>query len=392
MWKFVVLVCVSSLAISCNTSSSGKDFVVTGTVENNTAATIYLEEVPASMMQPKLVDSAKLDKDGNFSLHAAPRESVVYNLRLDQNTYPVASIINDAPKITLHIKLNKENNQFAESYEVEGSEASKQMRDYMITFNKDQQKIFYNSIYIDSLQRAGANDSMIFPVISEQQSLADKMKEYSLEAINKANDPALVLFELGFYQSIANGAGFGLEPLSNEKVTEIIKNTSQKFPSHEGLSSVNKSLMQQIEKMTPESWVGKEAPDFSLPDVNGNEVKLSSFRGKYVLVDFWASWCLPCRQENPNVVNAYQQFKDKNFTVLGVSLDRPGQKDDWIKAINEDHLAWTQVSDLKFWDSSVVPLYGFEGIPYNILVDPTGKVIAEELRGEELTSTLKKIL
>ncbi len=140
------------------------------------------------------------------------------------------------------------------------------------------------------------------------------------------------------------------------------------------------------------NWVGKEAPDFSMPDITGKEVKLSSFRGKYVLVDFWASWCAPCRQENPNLVKAYQQFKDKNFTVLGVSLDRPGQKDKWIKAINDDKLAWTNISDLQFWNSPVVALYGFDGIPFNVLVDPQGKVIGQALRGPMLEQKLNDVL
>jgi peroxiredoxin len=131
-----------------------------------------------------------------------------------------------------------------------------------------------------------------------------------------------------------------------------------------------------------------------LPDANGKEVKLSSFKGKYVLVDFWASWCKPCRDENPNVVNAYNKFKGKNFTILGVSLDHPGQKDKWLNAIKTDNLGWTQVSDLKGWESVVVPMYDFGqvGIPYNVLVNPEGIVIAERLQGPALEAKLEEVL
>jgi peroxiredoxin len=136
--------------------------------------------------------------------------------------------------------------------------------------------------------------------------------------------------------------------------------------------------------------VGTEAMDFTQSDTAGNPVTLSSFKGKYVLVDFWASWCQPCRMENPNVLAAYGKFKAKNFTVLGVSLDRA--RDPWIKAIHDDRLEWAQVSDLKFWNNEAALKYRIQQIPQNFLVDPEGKIIGKNLRGPELEARLCALL
>ncbi len=132
------------------------------------------------------------------------------------------------------------------------------------------------------------------------------------------------------------------------------------------------------------------APEITMPDTEGNPFSLSSLRGKYVLVDFWASWCGPCRGENPNVVNAYKKYSSKNFTILGVSLDK--KKEAWIDAIKTDGLTWKHISDLKHWDSDAQKLYQFEGIPYNVLIDPQGKILAVSLRGEDLDSKLAEVL
>jgi len=182
------------------------------------------------------------------------------------------------------------------------------------------------------------------------------------------------------------------EVISPENLTDFVGPAFAALSGSLKSSKLGKSLQKKITEMGKLA-LGSVAPDFTLPDPEGNPLSLSSLRGKYVLIDFWASWCGPCRRENPVVVEAYNKFKDRNFTVLGVSLDRPGQKAAWLGAIKADGLEqWPQVSDLKFWSSPVVEMYSIRGIPQNYLLDPQGKILASNLRGPALEQKLGELL
>ena len=162
------------------------------------------------------------------------------------------------------------------------------------------------------------------------------------------------------------------------------------LPEQLRASPAGKDMTEKLET-AKKTGVGKMAMDFTQNDTLGLPVSLSSFRGKYVLIDFWASWCGPCRQENPNVVKAFDAYNSKGFTVLGVSLDQPTAKDKWMKAIHDDKLTWTQVSDLKYWKNDVAVQYGIQAIPQNFLIDPQGKIVGKNLRGEALNKKLEAL-
>lgn len=186
----------------------------------------------------------------------------------------------------------------------------------------------------------------------------------------------------------------GLVAYSNELIGEIDPVITQsefnKFSVDLRSTDLGKTIADKI-ALAKHTGIGSMAIDFTQNDVNDKPVKLSAFKGSYVLLDFWASWCVPCRAENPNLVKAYNKYKDRNFTILGVSLDQPGKKELWLKAIEKDGLVWTQVSDLKFWNNEVANKYGIKAVPQNYLIDPTGKIIAKNLYGEALLAKLASL-
>jgi peroxiredoxin len=377
------------IATSCG-DKDNNSFTVKGKIKGASTDVIFLEEAALGSSQPLIVDSAKIGKDGSFELSTLAKEENLYVLRLTQQVDPVATVINDTKEVTIQTDLGKAEGG---AYTVKGSPASQALIDYLMSSNNQLSSIYNMSVQLDSMQ---GMDSTALAVQSKRAAAVNSFTQYVNTVIEKSKSPSLSLFVVGSYQSYASNPALGLAPFTGEELTAIINKTTSRFPEHTGLASVKGSLAesakaeQQQQAAAPASLLNKPAPAFTLPGITGAPIALSSYKGKYVLVDFWASWCAPCRKENPNVVQAYNRFKDKNFTILGVSLDK--EQGPWKEAIKADGLTWAHASDLKFWESAVVPMYNIQGIPYNVLVDPNGIVIAENLRGPELDRKLSEVL
>lgn len=355
------------------------NFSISGTIESGARQNLYLE----APTQRGVVNVAttQIDEYGKFNLEGNIPGLGIYQLRLgDQGDELLVVTLLPDDKITLNASVET----FVSSPDVSGGTWTEAMTGYTPIFNK-----FHDEQEELNKLRGTVSDEELTKRFLKFKKPVDEyaQKVMSSEPGNPYN---IVL-------SSALTPQMGFE-FWDSKNMEILKNVAsafeQKFPGAK-MSEAMTQQTAQVEMMYNQflgnsASIGKMAPEIAMARPNGEVQKLSSLKGSYVLVDFWASWCQPCRRENPNVIKMYNKYKDDGFTVYSVSLDQ--SKDSWLQAIAMDGLVWpNHVSDLKMWESPVVGAYGIKGIPHTVLLDPQGKIMNIGLRGAELEQKLNEI-
>ncbi len=360
---------LSGLLTSFSGKQEGPGYTLKGTIKGLTTGIAYLEFKEGNTI---IIDSAKIAA-GQFVFKGKVKEPLLYTIKLKDGTGGKTFLL-DNEKITFEAKKDSLN-----SGKIRGA---KQDSIYSLFYKRDFAKVRAQAAPIykisDSLTQKGK-----VKLTPEQKIDMDKR----WAKVTVFGDSLTVKFVKEHKDKVAAALIINeriLKYSSAEKAKELCAIlTPEMQKAHYG-----KKLKSELD-ILDKTAIGAVAPEFSQTDINGKIVKLSDFKGKYVLVDFWASWCGPCRKENPNVVLAYKTYHDKGFEILGVSLD--DKKNLWEKAIEKDGLTWTHVSDLKGWKNEVAAQYGVKLVPTNYLIGPDGKIIAKNLREEALQIKLKEI-
>ncbi len=384
--KIRILWIAAVLFLFWSCTKEEKGFTVSGKLENAAGNMIYLKEMTSRELIP--VDSCKIDTSGSFTLKGISAESRFFSVFSHEGNQ-VYLLAKTGDEISLFGNAR----DLSGSYRVEGSEDSRLICELTIEQNKTIERIRrLNKIFNDSLQSPDFMniktelDSAYAGIVRAQREFTFRFIEENLRS--QASLMAL-------YQQIGP-RHYLLDPDEDFRYFSMVDSSlSILYPGSDAVMDLHRQVEELKQRKQMEALsaarlgIGAEAPDIALPSPSGDTIVLSSLRGKVVLLDFWASWCAPCRYENPNLVKNYKKYRDRGFEIYQVSLDRT--RSAWLKGIEQDKLDWVHVSDLQYWNSIVVPVYNIQGIPMNYLLDRNGRILAQNLRGEMLDRKLEEI-
>ncbi|MDF1547987.1 MAG: TlpA disulfide reductase family protein [Bacteroidales bacterium] len=364
LFAFVIL----TFVFACNQQNSDdqSSFTIEGTIAAYDTGYVYLQKVVDGELTT--VDSM-ICSQGKFSFKGTTDFAELYYLSFGDRQH-MASIFMENSDIVVKGNLDSLDN-----ISITGSKAQdeyKLYKDEMLPFDNKMNDLYKQ--YTDA-EKEG-NKALMDQIDSSYETLYEDKLAFIKNYIGTHNASVIIPYVLN------RELAYSLEVNELDSMVNLLD------------SSLNPSIYVNTLKEKVATLknveVGKQAPDFTLNDTTGNPVTMSSFKGKYLLIDFWAAWCGPCRRENPNNVKLYADYKDKGFEILGVSFDK--KREAWVKAINDDGLTWPQVSDLKYWKSEAGKLYGVSAIPHTVLLDKDGIIIAKNLRGDELRTKVSELI
>lgn len=373
MKKFLLVVAVAAGVFSCNKTEEGT-FVLEGTVKGVDGKNIILERQDDSLGVVS-VDTAIVE-NGKFKFTGNVDEPAMYSLAIDQDQNKSYLIV-ESGNIKMDINrdsifLNKVsgtyNNEQLTEFSKQGIAFNKRMQDFQ-TRNRDVMVAAQNK-----------NDTVAMQKLREEfQVIRDEMEANNEKYIKEHPKAFISLLLIGNMFRVMEPDMEKIDALYNNLAPEVKKTKTAKL-LEKRIAEFNKV------------GLGKKAPDFTAPNPEGKMVKLSESLGKLTIIDFWASWCAPCRVANPELVALYNEFHSKGLNIVGVSLDRPGQSDKWKEAIAKDKLTWTQVSNLKFWEDPIAAQYGVQAIPQMFIVNEYGIIVAKDLKGDALKAKVAELL
>lgn len=374
-FKNLLLLALSIIIASSCSQNALQKFKLEGTIKGSEGQFIFFEKLGFS--NRTVLDTVQVQEDGSFKIEGEWTEPTIYGLRIKNNT--LLLIIDQS-----NIQVTAKSGEY-ENYKVTGSPATSSLLHFNEKYFSLEEELMGLQLALDSLKQKGSADSVLHlverDIYQKQDALLYFIKSY---ADTTESQPLAIFIASRLLQSpqeVEYLSELSTKLKNKHKPTDLSKEFAQ--------AVLDQQMMAKNQPARPK--VGEDAPNFTLPTMEGEEtLQLSDFKGQYVLLDFWASWCQPCRAENPNVVRVFNEYKDKNFTVLGVSIDE--KLDKWKLAIEIDQLTWKQVIDTSGWKSKVAESYGVESIPSNFLIDPQGKIIAVNVRGAALKEAVDKAI